>query len=93
MGAHDLRSTTLTASGSVSGARGRVRAMTYLATATPGSITIKNGGASGVTILEVATPGIADAYDIIIPGSGFLCSTDIYAVLTNVASVTVMYEG
>jgi hypothetical protein len=34
MGAHDLRSATLTESGSASGARGRVRAMTYLATAT-----------------------------------------------------------
>ena len=93
MGAHDLRSTTLTASGSVSGARGRVRAMTYLATATPGSIVIKDGGASGTAILEIATPGIADAYDVIIPNSGFLCSTNVYVVLTDVASVTVMYEG
>ena len=93
MGAHDLRSTTLTSSGSVTGARGRVRAMTYLATATPGSIVIKDGGASGTTVLEIATPGVADAYDVIIPDSGFLCDTNVYAVLTNVSSVTVMYEG
>ena len=93
MGAHDLRSATLTASGSASGARGRVRAMTYLATATPGSIVIKDGGASGTAILEIATPGIADAYDVIIHDSGFLCSTNVYVVLTDVASVTVMYEG
>jgi|DEB0MinimDraft_3_1074331.scaffolds.fasta_scaffold84162_2 hypothetical protein len=93
MGAHDLRSTTLTASGSVTGARGRVKAMTYLATATPGSIVIKNGGASGTTVLEIATAGVADVYDVIIPDSGFLCETDVYAVLTNVSSVTVMYEG
>jgi hypothetical protein len=93
MGAHDLRAATLTASGLASGARGRVRAMTYLASTTPGSIIIKNGDASGTTILEIATPGVADAYDVIIPDSGFLCSTSVYVVLTNVASVTVMYEG
>jgi hypothetical protein len=90
--AYDLHATTLTASGSVVAMRGRVKAMTYLATGTQGSIVIKDGGASGTSILTIATPGVADAYDIIIPDSGFLCSTNIYVVLTDVTSVTVMYE-
>jgi len=92
MAGYDLHATTLTASGSIYAGRGRVMGITYLATTTPGSVVVKDGGASGATVLELKTAGVADVYDLIIPSNGFLCSTNIYVVLTNVTSVTVMYE-
>jgi len=87
----DVRSVTLTADGTVYAGRQRIRHITYLATATGGSIVLKDGGSSGVTKLNVATPAVADAYDIVIPGEGILFETDVYLDLTNVASVTFFY--
>jgi hypothetical protein len=87
----DVRSVTLTADGTVYAGRQRIRHVTYLATATAGSIVLKDGGSSGVTKLDVATPALADAYDIVIPGEGILFETDVYLDLTNVSSVTFFY--
>lgn len=87
----DVNSVTLTADGTVYAGRQRIRHITYLATATAGSVVLKDGGSSGVVKLNVATPAIADAYDIVIPGDGILFDTDVYLDLTNVASVTFFY--
>ena len=87
----DVNSVTLTADGTVYAGRQRIRHITYLATATAGSVVLKDGGSSGVVKLDVATPAIADAYDIVIPGDGILFDTDVYLDLTNVASVTFFY--
>lgn len=87
----DVRSVTLTEDGTVYNGRQRIRHVTYVATATAGSIVLKDGGTSGTALLTVATPAVADAYDIVIPGNGILFETDVYLDLTNVTSVTFFY--
>jgi N-acyl-D-aspartate/D-glutamate deacylase len=87
----DVRSVTLTADGTVYAGRQRIRHITYVATATAGSIVLRDGGASGTIKLNVATPAVADAYDVVIPGNGILFDTDVYLDLTNVTSVTFFY--
>ena len=87
----DVSSATLTADGTVYGARTRVKSIAYLASATAGSIVLKDGGASGTTKINSATPAVADAYEVVIPAQGVLFETDVYLDLTNVTSVTVFY--
>jgi len=87
----DVSSATLTADGTVYGARTRVKSITYLATSTGGSIVLKDGGSSGDTKINIATPAVADAYEVVIPAQGVLFETDVYLDLTDVASVTVFY--
>lgn len=87
----DVSSVTVTADGSVYGARTRVKSITYLATATGGSIVLKDGGASGTTKINIATPAVADSYEVVIPAQGVLFENDVYLDLTNVASVTIFH--
>jgi hypothetical protein len=86
----DVKSNVATSSNTVVGGPARVRGLHYLANSSPGTIIIKDGGSGGTTVLSVATA--ANAYgNIVIPGDGILCSSNVYAALTNVASVTVIY--
>jgi len=87
----DVSAKTLTADGTIYGARTRVKSISYLATTTAGSVKLKDGGASGTVLIDIATPAVADAYEVVIPAQGVLFETDVYLDLTNVASVTVFY--
>lgn len=85
----DVRAVTVTATGSVYGARTRVKAIQYVASGA-GSIVLKDGGSGGATNLSVA---VATGSSIIyIPGDGILFDTSVYAAtLTNISSLTVFY--
>lgn len=87
-----IHAVTVTATGTAYGGRARLKGMNYIATATAGSIVIRDGGASGAVILNLATPAVADSYDLIIPDDGILCSTNMHVTLTNVTSLTMFYE-
>jgi hypothetical protein len=87
----DVSAKTLTADGTIYGARTRVKSISYLATTTAGSVKLKDGGASGTVLIDIATPAVADAYEVVIPAQGVLFETDVYLDLTDVASVTVFY--
>lgn len=87
----DVKSNVATATNVVVGSPSRVRSIYYTANASAGSIVIRDGGAGGTTVISVATP--ASGYgSIVIPGDGVLCSSNVHATLTNVASVTVFYS-
>ena len=86
----DVKSNVTTSSATVVGSPARVRGIHYVANASPGTIVVKDGGSGGSTVLSVAVA--ANAYgNIIIPGDGILCSTNVYAALTNVSSATIIY--
>lgn len=90
----DVKSTYLTASGSVFGNRSRIKAFSICPTsALAGKLVLKDGGSGGTTLIELDIPSTttpAPFYNLI-PGEGVLCGSNIYAVLTNVTSVTVYY--
>ena len=90
----DVRSTHLNASGSVFDQRTRVRGFSICATASSaGTLLLKDGGSSGTTLLEVDIPSNSNpnSFYTLIPGEGILFSTNVYATLTGIASVTVYY--
>lgn len=87
----DVKAGTVTSSGSVVGARNRVKGLYLVAGANAGSIVLKDGGSSGTVRLDIATPAGADDIYVFIPGDGILFETNVYAALTNVTSVTVFY--
>jgi hypothetical protein len=90
----DVKSTRLNASGSVFAGRARIKGFVMCATASlVGTLLLRNGGASGPVVIEVDIPANSNpnSFYILVPGEGVLCSTDIYASITNLASVTVFY--
>lgn len=86
----DVKSNVATSSNTVVGGPARVRGIHYSGDTGAGSIVIKDGGSGGTTVISVATA--ANGYgNVVIPGDGVLCSTNVYVALTNVVSSTVFY--
>lgn len=86
----DVKSNVATANNTVVAGPARVRSIYYSANASAGSIVVRDGGASGTIVINIATP--ASGYgNIMLPGDGVLCSTNVYVALTNIASTTVFY--
>ena len=54
---------------------------------------LKDGGSGGTTLLEVDIPSNSNpnSFYTLIPGEGIKFSTNVYATLTGIASVTVYY--
>jgi hypothetical protein len=73
--------------------RARVKAIRIIPTvSSAGSVVLKDGGASGNTKITVNVFPSATGPDyMLLPGEGLLFQTDIYADITTIASVTVIY--
>jgi hypothetical protein len=91
---YDVKSAHLNASGSIFGSRARVKGFSICATAsTAGTLLLKDGGSGGTTLVEIDIPSNSNpnSFYLLIPGEGVLFTTNIYASLTGIASVTVFY--
>jgi len=90
----DVSSKHLSASGTIYGQRTRVKGFSICATASAaGTLLLKNGGSSGTTLIEIDIPSNSNpnSFYVAIPQQGVLFTTNVYATLTNIASVTVFY--
>ena len=86
----DVKSNVATSTNTVVGSPARVRGIHYSGGADAGSIVIKDGGSGGTTVISIATA--ANAYgNVVIPGDGVLCNTNVHVTLTNVVSSTIFY--
>ncbi len=72
--------------------RSRVKAVYIVPSGTAGSVVFKNGGTSGTTVMTLNTVASATQPTyLLLPGEGVLFSTNIYADVTNIGSVTIFY--
>jgi hypothetical protein len=91
---YDVKATHRNSSGSIFGSRARIKGFSICGTASAaGTLLLKDGGSGGTTVIEIDIPSNSNpnSFYVLVPGEGVLCSTDIYASLTNIASVTVFY--
>lgn len=91
--AYDIQAATVTANNVAVNKRARVKGLSYVTGGTAGSVVIKDGGSGGTTVLTLNTPATTDTYDLMIPDNGILCATNVHVTVSNVTSVTVLYEG
>ena len=75
--------------------RTRVYGVYYTNTATSGDLVIRDGGASGTIKLKIRSPGVADSYQVDVPGDGILFKNDVYVGFTTeqITSCTVFHSG
>jgi hypothetical protein len=87
----DVKSTHLNTSGVVFEGRARVKSAVMCANASVSGRLIINNGTTNVLELDVPANSNPNSFNVIIPGEGILCSANIVATLTNLASVTIFY--
>jgi hypothetical protein len=89
---YDVSSAANTTSTTYVNGPARLKAVYFTGTANAGAITFRDGGASGD--VKLTLPSIANATAptyMLIPGEGIRFSSTLYANLTNVAALTVIY--
>ena len=91
--AYDIQAASVTEAGVAVNKRARVKGLSYVTGGTAGSVVLKDGGSGGTTVLTLNTPATTDVYDLMIPENGILCATNVHVTVSNVTSVTVLYEG
>ena len=85
----DVKSAEITVSASAYDAPARLKGL-VVSFATGGTVVVKDGGSGGVTVFSYTAPAAAGTVNVIIPGEGILCRTDIYVDVTD-ATATVFY--
>lgn len=85
----DVKSAERTTTGTAYGAPTRLKGL-VVSFATGGTVVIKDGGASGTTVFSYTAPASAGTTNIVIPGEGILCRTDVHVTLAS-ATATVFY--
>lgn len=92
----DVKAKTVTSTGAsgIGTPRARIKAIYYVAGATAGSVSFKDGGSGATELINLATPantaGTGAMY-VLVPGDGVRFEADPYITLTNVTSVTFFY--
>jgi hypothetical protein len=89
----DVKSTYRTTDGAIFGAPARVKGILISPAATAGALVIKDGGSGGATVFQTSWPANTgpSPFNIVIPGQGIRCETDVYADVTDLTSITVFY--
>jgi hypothetical protein len=90
---YDVKAGSAAANTSTTVFSGRTRVKGLLISyAGAGTVTIKDGGASGTTRFSFTAPADSGCVNVLVPGEGILCDTDIY--VTNSANTTaVVFYG
>lgn len=85
----DVQALEKTTSGTIFSGRARVKGVT-ISFASGGTVVVKDGGSGGTTVWSFTAPAAAGVVNVLIPGEGILCLTDIYVAVTS-ATATVIY--
>jgi len=85
----DVKAAERTTTGTAYAAPTRLKGL-VVSFATGGTVIVKDGGASGTTVFSYTAPASAGTTNIVIPGEGILCRTDVHVTLAS-ATATVFY--
>ena len=80
------------ATGTADITRCRVKAVYIVPAATAGSVVFRDGGSGGTIIMTLNTVASATQPTyLLFPGEGVLFTTNVYADVTNIGTVTIFY--
>jgi hypothetical protein len=90
---YDVKSAYAEASGVLVAGRTRLKQLIFLPSGTAGSIVIYDNASagSGNVVWRTKVGTGVQPFQLIIPGEGILAYDGLYAVLTNITSITITY--
>ena len=89
----DVKGAYRTTDGIIINGPARIKGVVISPATTAGSLVLKDGGTGGTTMFELSWPANASPspFNVVIPGEGIRCVTNIYADVTDLTSVVVFY--
>jgi len=93
--ASNIQSVQKTTSAQGVNGRSRLLGLYYTHTATPATLSLRNGTVSGTVLLAMTSPAAAGSQDLIIPDAGILFENGIYIQVSSadITSITLLFEG
>lgn len=89
----DVKSTYRINDGTIFGGPARIKGILISPAATAGGLILKDGGSGGTVVFQSTWPASTEPspFNIVVPGQGIRCETDVYADVTDLTSITVFY--
>lgn len=89
----DVKSAYVAATATAFSGRTRLKGVVVTPGSAAGTVVIRDGGASGSVIFSTATTAAGTPFNVVIPGEGVLCLTDIHVTVSGAATTAVVFYG
>ena len=87
----DVKAASNTASSTFVNGPARVKGIVITSSSSAGVLSVLDGGSGGTSKIVINTPAAAGIQNVLLPGEGVLCQSNVYVSLTNVTAATVFY--
>lgn len=89
----DVKAGYVTTSATVFDGRTRFKGLVVTPGSANGTVVVKDGGSGGTVLFSTATVANATPFNVLVPGEGVLCMTDLYVAVTGTATTAVVFYG
>lgn len=89
----DVKAGYVSASAKVFDGRTRFKGLVVTPGSAAGTVVVTDGGASGTTLFSTATLASGTPFNVLIPGEGVVCDTDLYVAVTGTATTATVFYG
>ena len=89
----DVKSSYISATATAFSGRTRLKSVFVTPGSAAGTVVIRDGGSGGTTLFSTATLASGTPFNVVIPGEGVLCLTDLHVTLSGTATTAVVFYG
>jgi hypothetical protein len=89
----DVKSAYVAATATAFAGRTRLKGVVVTPGSIAGTVVVRDGGASGTVLFSTATAAAGTPFNVVIPGEGVLCLTDLHVTVSGTATTAVVFYG
>ena len=89
----DVKAGYVSSTATVFSGRTRLKGLLVTPGSAAGTVVVRDGGASGTTLISTATLASGTPFNVVIPGEGVLCYTDLHVTVTGAATTATVFYG
>jgi len=89
----DVKAGYVSSSATVFSGRTRFKGLVVTPGSLAGTAVVRDGGASGTVLFSTATLQNGTPFNVIVPGEGVLCATDLYVAVTGTGTTATVFYG
>ena len=89
----DVKSGYVSSSATVFNGRTRFKGLVVTPGSANGTVVVRDGGSGGTILFSTATVASLSPFNVLVPGEGVVCATDLYVAVTGTATTAVVFYG
>ena len=90
---YDVKSSYVSTTATAFDGRTRLKGIVVTPGSLAGTVVVRDGGASGTVLFSTATVAAGTPFNVVIPGEGVLCLTDLHVTVSGTATTAVVFYG